>query len=154
MHNNRDFRIDYLRGMAVLLMVLGHAVCDQYNGTDYINDNLFTLIYSFHMPLFMVISGYLFPVTQQKGIIHTLKAIARLFIPIFVFGNIKYIISILKGECVLSLREEILAITSNGYWYFWVCLLIMLCFECIDILRIKECVKNSLLVMGGYCFIY
>lgn len=67
----RNRYLDILRGAAVILMVFGH--CLQYgNGTEFIESSgffynrLFQLIYSFHMPLFMLLSGYLFFYTAGK----------------------------------------------------------------------------------------
>lgn len=52
----RNTYIDKIRGFAIILVVLGHAI--QYTYADFDSNYLFTLIYSFHMPLFMFISGY------------------------------------------------------------------------------------------------
>ena len=61
----RNILIDFLKSISIILVVLGH--CIQY-GSGYlylVNNNffynkLFMFIYSFHMPLFAAISGYLF----------------------------------------------------------------------------------------------
>lgn len=67
----RSITIDSIKGILILLVVLGHAL--QYGfGADYLNldlyydDYLFRAIYCFHMPLFMFISGYLFFKSNQK----------------------------------------------------------------------------------------
>ena len=64
-NNDRDCIVDFIRGIAVFFMVLGH--CIQYgSGTcvsstgAFLNDYLFKFMYSFHMPLFMFLSGYVF----------------------------------------------------------------------------------------------
>lgn len=52
-------KIDILRGFATILVVLGHIL--QYSmmqNEAFYNDFLFKVIYSFHMPLFMCISGF------------------------------------------------------------------------------------------------
>ena len=68
---NRDLTLDLAKGLAITLVVLGHAL--QYSfGEAYTSSNLFfdnivfKTIYSFHMPLFMLISGYLFYTSNQK----------------------------------------------------------------------------------------
>lgn len=60
-----DIRLDIIKGIAIILVVMGH--CIQYgSGNDYytsalfFEENIFKFIYSFHMPLFMLISGYVF----------------------------------------------------------------------------------------------
>lgn len=53
--SSRIDSVDVLRGIAILLVVAGHAI--QYSGIS--KDNvIFEMIYSFHMPLFFFISGY------------------------------------------------------------------------------------------------
>ena len=61
----RILSIDAIKAFAIFCVVLGH--CIQYgSGIFYLKDEiyfenwLFKIIYSFHMPLFMLISGYLF----------------------------------------------------------------------------------------------
>lgn len=49
MERNRS--IDLLKGIGIVLMFIGHASC---------GDSLHSFIYSFHMPLFFVIAGYLY----------------------------------------------------------------------------------------------
>lgn len=53
--SNRNAYIDILRGSAILLVVIGHAIQSSIVGFDEIW--LFKAIYSFHMPMFMFISG-------------------------------------------------------------------------------------------------
>ena len=48
--------IDNLRGFLILLVILGH--CIQCIDTDFDHNIIFRYIYSFHMPLFMFISGF------------------------------------------------------------------------------------------------
>ena len=57
----RNAYIDYLRGLLVLLVAYGHTI--QYiayrNKTaEFFDDPIFKLICIFHMPLFMVASGF------------------------------------------------------------------------------------------------
>ena len=69
--NNRDTTLDMAKGLLIILVVLGHAI--QYSfGTEYTQSReffsniVFKTIYSFHMPLFMLISGYLFHNSNKK----------------------------------------------------------------------------------------
>ena len=70
--NNRDTTLDIAKGILIILVVLGHAI--QYSfGKDYtqtgefFSNIVFKTIYSFHMPLFMLISGYLFYNSNKKN---------------------------------------------------------------------------------------
>lgn len=51
---NRILFIDQLKGIAILLVVLGHVI--GYNNCE--DSFLWRFIYSFHIPLFMFVSGY------------------------------------------------------------------------------------------------
>lgn len=57
--NNRNYFIDYAKGILALLVVLGHVITLRYTYGDYWNSYSTWVIYSFHMPLFIAISGYL-----------------------------------------------------------------------------------------------
>ena len=57
----RNAKIDCLKGIAIFLVVYGHSIqyCSNDN-VDFFMNPVFSFVYSFHMPLFMFISGYLF----------------------------------------------------------------------------------------------
>lgn len=67
--------IDYTKFMAVVMVVLGHCLAFG-NGKDYYVSNMQTdnilhnYIYSFHMPIFAILSGWLFSISFRK---HTIK---------------------------------------------------------------------------------
>lgn len=63
---DRDAMIDVLRGIAIILVVLGHAG---------INGHAWHVIYSFHMPLFFFISGCFFKPLKEWTAINYLKAL-------------------------------------------------------------------------------
>lgn len=60
--------IDFTKGIAIFLMILGHCIQYLLSSTQLnVYENwLFKFIYSFHMPLFMLISGYLFYYSFNK----------------------------------------------------------------------------------------
>ncbi len=66
--------VDGLRGIAILLVVLGH-----------VNPPFKKIIYGFHMALFFIISGFLFKDCYDKNFPHGLKHISRgiLFLILF-----------------------------------------------------------------------
>lgn len=63
----RSNYINALKGLAIFLMLWGHCIqiCIPY-GCDFFENTVFKFIYSFHMPLFMLISGYLFYFSSEK----------------------------------------------------------------------------------------
>ena len=53
----RNVVFDAIKALAIVLVVYAHAI--QYlSGCDYWNNGVFQFIYSFHMPLFFMISGF------------------------------------------------------------------------------------------------
>lgn len=76
--------VDSLKGFAIILVVLGH-----------ISSPLSSLIYSFHMPLFFIASGFfLNPTNELKSEI--IKSFKRLFKPFFIYLTLGFIIEFLK----------------------------------------------------------
>ena len=55
-HASREEKWDFLRGIAIFLVLLGHSI--QWTDPEWQHNLLFEGIYSFHMPLFMFVSGY------------------------------------------------------------------------------------------------
>ncbi len=89
---NTKKRIEYLdvsKGIAILLVCVGHAISNQQNVRDIDLPILLRLISQFHMPLFFVISGYLFSDkhidTPIKATIHKIKAY---YVPFVVYNLI------------------------------------------------------------------
>lgn len=108
--------LDQLKGLAILLMVMGHALAWSYNDYSFLSNQLCTMtieqsnasivwkiIYSFHMPLLFFVSGFLFFKNNDTESFTTKikKRVNRLLIPY-----------ITTGVFVLYLRGYF------GYWFF------------------------------------
>ena len=80
--------IDNLKGVLILLVVLGH--CIQCTDLDFDHNAVFMYIYSFHMPLFFAISGasyYLQPKNREYTFLGMLENKSRgILWPYFVFS--------------------------------------------------------------------
>lgn len=80
----RDNTIDLLRGIAILVVYLGHSLLYHPIDMQALYPWCYTLgktIESFNMPLFFILSGYLFAISQ-KGIKEQYKGkVKRLLIP-------------------------------------------------------------------------
>lgn len=110
---NRNELLDIIKGVAIIFVVLGH--CIQYgSGSKYLggllffDNTVFKIIYSFHMPLFMLVSGYLFNISACR---HSFKNVllsrfTTLIIPIFVWAG---------GTIVL---KSIISNTDITFFYF------------------------------------
>lgn len=125
----RNELIDFLKGFLISLVVLGH--CIQYgSGEDYLAkglfyDNfLFKLIYSFHMPFFMAICGYLFYFSIQK---HSIKSIIlsklkTIIVPIFSWNLLFQVVYYVYETHAFSPRDIFITwiVTSfSVHWFLW-----------------------------------
>lgn len=92
--------IDALKGFAILLVVMGHVIPWSFESFDIAKEMtptpilLWKIIYSFHMPLFMFISGFLFGQTHFVSIkeyfIKLWKKAKMLIVPFFICGVLVY----------------------------------------------------------------
>lgn len=83
MQKRKDW-VDNLKGFGIILVVLGHVASP-----------ISPFIYSFHMPLFLTISGYLFNEEKlSKGFI--IKNMKRIFVPFSIFFLVAFLIEFLK----------------------------------------------------------
>lgn len=79
--------IDICRGIAILLVLYGHALG---------NDTQRFLIYAFHMPLFFFLSGIVFRLDKTKSFYSTiLKNVKSILLPYFLFALLTYITSLI-----------------------------------------------------------
>ena len=73
MSKQRDAFWDVVKGVTILIVIFGHQLQNSSGAAGdvsnvFMDDVLFKSIYSFHMPLFMLISGYFFYYTAKKNI--------------------------------------------------------------------------------------
>lgn len=128
MAKERLLWVDSLKGILMLLVVYGHAIA--YVRGDEINElNLWNMMYSFYMPAFMAVSGWLtFRPTAASGggILSVIFKWARqLLIPYFIWSLIKYV---LDGVYSLEGFRLILLKPDSFLWFLWVLFFIRVIF--------------------------
>lgn len=91
--NKRNKKIDFIKGLCIFLVVWGHVI--QYFTPveyNYFESTVFRIIYSFHMPLFMAISGYLsFGALYRDYKQVLVKRCVALGIPMISWGIISFV---------------------------------------------------------------
>lgn len=111
--------IDIAKGLGIILVIIGHA------GTPNI---IGKYIYGFHMPLFFIISGYLYSSIHQSGSLKELiqKRYKNYLVPYFVLGLINWIINIVHESFSIQGKElwsstakhalgVLIGVSSNGF---------------------------------------
>lgn len=111
----RENWIDALKGVGIVLMVVGHADSPV---------RIEKMIYGFHMPLFFIIAGYLYEETKwnNKGLKELVRKRFRSYIiPYFVFGCCNLILNF--GVEVLlyknSFKGGIVLLIEHTFWLLY-----------------------------------
>jgi fucose 4-O-acetylase-like acetyltransferase len=124
----RDLLFDAMKGFGILLVIMGHAL--QQSSPQYADNFAFGLIYSFHMPLFFFVSGYIFqaglerkkllafPFLQKKA-----RALVVPFLSWYlIFGLWR---GLPPGMTLAEYVQRFVETPAYGYWFLWV---LFLCF--------------------------
>ncbi len=135
MKEERERLPDILRGFAIILVVLGHCIQEgsgeRFSAeTLYFYDRLYQFIYSFHMPLFMMISGYLSwgsmrrADTDEKRIGLLKKRVATLLFPIFLWTAIDYVRVLITNYIRGDEQPQAIVFVYfynafNNLWFLW-----------------------------------
>lgn len=128
---------DVLRGFAILLMVFGHCIqagsgAAFRDNALYFQDKLYQFIYSFHMPLFMLISGYfahqsMERAKEKKERLSLLKRRSLSLLSPILFWTVfellyAYISNIIKGypnQPFFGIVIEFVKKLLTNCWFLW-----------------------------------
>lgn len=133
---SRRFTIDAIKGLAVFFVLWGHCIQFSSGGVyDYFGDYIFKFIYAFHMPLFALVSGYLFfDSLRKRYLIQSINTrLSGLLWPILLWCSVKFVldsgISILKGDVSFSISVATWWNTATGMflWFLWSTLAATIC---------------------------
>ena len=100
--------IDYLKGITILLVIVGHTI-----GNYYIR----TFIFSFHMPMFFILSGYVssFSKTKEDFIKNTTKSFRKLIISAYTIWIIRiFAYHFVHGDNYSTKQYILSAIYASG----------------------------------------
>ncbi len=140
MQHNGD--LDFLKGIGIMFVVLGHclttAIVTKYSTLRIVKD----IIYTFHMPLFFIVTGYLYGLRTfnlenlKKFGFHQVK---KLFVPYFVWSVLLYLFYFLLNQVVSGITPEHISlnpinmvtdimtfrvVTGNVLWFTYILFLI------------------------------
>ena len=138
--------VDSLKGWLILLVVVGH--CIQYvQGSATERDHLWNLIYSFHMPAFMAVSGWLVYRPDDKG--KPLAAICvrrawQLLVPHVCWSVLRLIC---LGEPHLFVSEYLMQPHAH-FWFLWVLFFISVLFVLVQKLNKRLRMNETVLIVA------
>jgi acyltransferase len=145
-YSQRTKWIDCGKGVGILFVILGHFVAPYLP--------LFTWIFSFHMPLFFFLSGYVSNITKNAGKGSLRKILVTLIVPYFIFAFIGLLISlVIPWWRPTSFKEVIYEIFYNvapeglhvGQIWFLFCLAVV---EVFFLLFLKLKIRNKYIILG------
>ena len=121
--------IDIMKGIAVLLVVLGHVLRAFYTNRSLVLPLdyrlLYITIYSFHMPVFFVISGFFADRWAARNFKTAVaEKIRRLAVPYFFFGFLLAIVKEFGGKYAntpggLKAFMNALVVPFNLFWFIY-----------------------------------
>lgn len=145
-NTNRVETIDALKGIGILLMVLGHM---------HFSIMFNHYIFAFHMPLFFMISGYLYK--RPESMVKTISKKARsLLIPYFSFGfgywllwflvNMKEDVDLFAPLWALLLHGTDGLVLESALWFLPTLFVAYILFSAIDRKIVRTTYKTALIV--------
>ena len=155
----RDVSLDIAKGILIFLVVWGHSIQFGFGysyGESYgcYTDWIFRFIYTFHMPLFMAISGYLFYYSNKKPckevIISRLESIG---IPYLTYCTIMVLILIPTTQ-MGGARFLMLSTYANGFWFLTSILFNCLLVSCVTLLTRRKWIVTLLLSLISVMFLF
>lgn len=151
---NRNEYLDLVKSFAIIGVIVGH--CIQYgSGEGYLGNctffanPLFKFIYSFHMPLFMLVSGYLFAYSIEKRTWkeNIKRKIKTLLVPLLAWTLVCFIIKKIGASVSGGVGTPIELVSSYliqlifSFWFLWAIL-----YASLIIIFVKNCFKDSNIV--------
>lgn len=149
----RDRSLDALRGLAIVLVIIGHAFVLQgyqtQGGAGMVSLNVYwvpaaiaaspvnTLIATFHMPLFAFVSGLVMWPPRKTGLVRQIaKRFRGLMVPYFAWGVVLWVAAVLIPTTALApvgkwLDELHLAILGGGLWFLYALFIAVVALLCV-----------------------
>lgn len=150
--NTRDRSIDILKGIGILLVVFNHVSWGK---------EVFIYIQSFHMPLFFVVSGYLWKPKSTKDILK--KRAKTLLMPYYIFMVFFLLIEVtlhledgMTIDIMQALRAIVLFPTDNAnmpiasaMWFLPCLFLVSVIYSFLDIFKFET--KAVIVLLISVC---
>ena len=124
----RNLELGFSKGIAILLVIVGHVI--QASVIDYGYNPVFVSIYSFHMPLFFILSGWAFWFSvSSKGADAALSISPKVKNILWPYFFWSLILVLVKSDEVSAshILLSVLLQPSHGFWFFDALFFVYLC---------------------------
>ena len=151
MSTKRLVWVDSLKGWLIILVVLGHAIQNTL-GAACGSNHLWNIIYSFHMPAFMAMSGFVAYRPNRSlgmGISNCISTIYRRFLQLVIpFVIWTLILLVIKSGLTLGNIKLYLFYPDKGLWFLWVLFIINVFFFLGSWVAERLKIKEEYLIVG------
>lgn len=146
--------IDILKAFAIFCVVLGHTLQYGFNYVDsgFYGNQFWAFIYSFHMPLFMMLSGFFAASSLHSSFLNMLKSkILRIWLPAYLW------LTIALGACLILSMLSNLKISEIPNFFpplydvFWYLNSLIFCY--IIFFISKKLIKKDILACTLSCLL-
>ncbi len=142
--NTRNQAVDIIRGIAMLMVVLGHTITGCTANSD--ETMIYNAIWTLQMPLFMLVSGY---VTKYSKLLSTFGAFSKTIwkktiaylLPWAIWTFI--VCGLLWGETSYLTVKHVLYNMDSGYWFLFTLWTIVILFTFSQFLSQYFCQKHN-----------
>lgn len=138
-------RLDYIdiaKGLCIVLVVMGHII--QFDLEGNAAGSVMGFIYSFHMPVFMLLAGYVAALSRSRNTLSTAKSFVvkkftQLFVPFLVWGVVitPFVLNGADYSSFFYKAKEILLHPVLGAWFCAVLFVIQIVFFVICVVANK-----------------
>ena len=145
--------VDCTKGIGIILVVMAHVISGINNNIFKQEDSIYFYIYnvisSFHMPLFFIISGFLYKHTQRKKIQYiefVKKKLISLGIPYLTFNLIYFVCGLFTNDDKYNFKNLIWILVKpiSHFWFIYALLIIFLIMPILE----NMCKQNLKVLLG------
>ena len=116
---SRDYRFDNLKGLLIFLVILGHALPMFQSDSMKISRCITCVIFSFHMPAFVFISGY-FSKNVRFSEHDAYKAVKSLLIPFVIANSLMWLLTSRSLSTLFDPRRTLWYLLSLFFWKLFI----------------------------------
>ena len=130
--NKRIEYIDFIKGICIFIVVWGHTIQNMGDGDEFWLNPVHQFICSFHMPIFMLVSGFFFSNSIGKPLTsNIIRRFKQLIIPCFGWSLVLVAIHIgyiLADGTIPSPAGIVKSVIMETFTRFWFLRSVFICF--------------------------